>query len=321
MKKYITILFVILSSVVNAQSVGKKVIITQVPKTVPAGKIWKLERGKETIVQLNEGTLKNGTLCNALFLSRPGIVFSLNKGDYQNGEGYGILFKNFEKVQYTNDITYSITPISFVDKEFDLESLSTNAPEDVGTNELSFKAGEKVFVSTCFVTIELAEYNMSHADLEIERKKLAAIENEKKRLKANFKIPINPEKYVEPGTKPAFHDNLLSIIIFTSDGVLHKRPGKGFALDDESVWTMDLTTEEFNINSSNGIQKSYKVLDIEYDNTLNMQAFKLGNHEGKHTHNLNISWSNSSKQYSLLLSSIDQSEEYQFQNTQATKKQ
>lgn len=321
MKKYLIIVFVLISAFSNAQTVGKKIIVTQAPKTVPTGKVWKLERGKPTIVQLNEGTLNSGTLCNALFLSRPGLVFNINKGDYYKAVGFGIIFKEFEKVQYTNDITYSLTPISFVDKGFDLQDLSNNSPENVGTKEIVFKAGETVFVGSCFITVELTEYNMSAADLEIEKKKLAVIEKEKNRLKSNFKIPVNPERYVEPGTKPALKDSSLNLIVFSSDGVLHKRPGKGFALDDVSVWTMTLTIEDFELSSSNGINKSYKVLDIKYDDALRMQEFKLGDYEGKHTHNLSISWSNSSKQYSVLLIAVDRSEEYQFQNTQATKKQ
>jgi hypothetical protein len=321
MKKYLFIAFVFLYTFSNAQTQGKKIIITQAPKTVPAGKVWKLERGKPTIVQLNEGTLKSGTLCNALFLSRPGLVFNINKGDYYKAIGYGIIFKEFEKVQYTNDLTYTITPISFVDKDFDFQELSNDSPENIGTKEIEFKAGETVFVGSCFITVELTEYNMSAADLEIEKKKLAALEKEKNRLKSNFKIPINPEKYVEPGTKPELKDSSLNLIVFSSDGVLHKRPGKGFAFDDVSVWTMALNIEEFSLKSSNGINKTYKVLDIKYDDALRMQEFQLGDFEGKQTHTLHISWSNSSKQYSVLLTAVDRSEEYQFQNTEATKKQ
>lgn len=320
MKKYFTILFVLALGFANAQT-SKKVIITKSPKTVPQGKIWKLESNQTTIIQLNEGVLKSGTLCNAMFLSRPGIVFNINKGNYYEAEGYGIIFKDFEKVQYTNDVTYSIIPVSFVDKSFDLDELSSKAPENVGTNEIIFKAGETVFVGSCLVTIEVTEYNMSKADLEIEKKKQEAVEKERARLKSNFNIPINPEKYVEPGTRPILKDSLLTEIIFSSNGVMHKRPGKGFAFDDVSTWNMTLTIDDFVLKSSNGINKSYKLLDIKYDETMRMQEFKLGDYNGNRTHNLSISWSNSSNQYSVLLNSVDHSEEYQFQETQATSKQ
>ena len=52
-----------------------------------------------------------------------------------------------------------------------------------------------------------------------------------------------------------------------------------------------------------------------------MQKFVLGNSDNEVTHNLLISWSNSSNQYSLLLSSTDNTEEYQFQEVQSSDKQ
>lgn len=320
MKSYLLLTFTICAFYINAQTIGKKVIVTKVPKTVPAGKIWKLEREKLCIVQLSDGSLKSGTLCNAMFLSKPGVLFNINKGNYNNAESYRILFREFEKIQYTNDVTYSLIPISIVDKNFELSELSNNSPENVGSKEIIFKAGETVFVSDCLISIELTEYNMSQAEIGAEKKKLATIEKEKTKLKANFCIPINPEKYVASGTKPLYKDSLLNKIIFSSNGVLHRQPGKKWASDNESIWTMTLTIEDFELVSSNGINKSYKVLDIKYNDVLKMQEFQLGDYEGKHTHNLSISWSNSLKQYTVLLTAIDRSEEYQFQNTETTNK-
>lgn len=98
---------------------GKQIIITKRPKEVPVGKVWKVERGKETKIQVHKGTLNSGTLCNAMFLSRPGIVFNINKGDYYNPESFSIIFQSFEKVPYTNEYTYSLIPTSIVDKNFD----------------------------------------------------------------------------------------------------------------------------------------------------------------------------------------------------------
>lgn len=319
MKKSLLILLFFFSVFANAQT-GKKIIITKAPKTVPAGKVWKLERNKGTIVQVSDGTLKSGTLCNAMFLSRPSLIFNINKGDYYNAEGYGIVFKDFEKVQYTNDITYSITPISIVDKNFSLSDLTSNSPENVGSKEIIFRAGETVFVGECLTSIELIEYNMTQAELQIEKKKILEIEKEKNKLKANFNIPINPEKYVEPGTKPTLKDSLLKEIVFSSNGVLHKQPGKRAGYDDATTWTMTLTIDNFELSSSSGINKSYKVLNIKYDDALKMQAYQLGDIEGTPTHTLNVSWSNSSKQYLVILMANDRSEEYQFQSTQATNK-
>ena len=162
---------------------------------------------------------------------------------------------------------------------------------------------------------------MSKEELAIENKKKQAIAKERERLKANFNIPVNPEKYVEPGTKPELYDKSLSKIVFSSDAVLHRQPGKRFAADDVSVWTMTLTIDNFEVSSNKGINKNYKLLGITYDEALRMQAFKLGDNDGNATHTLNISWSKASNNYSVLLSAIDRSEEYQFQDTEATKKQ
>jgi hypothetical protein len=161
---------------------------------------------------------------------------------------------------------------------------------------------------------------MSQAEIAIEKEKLTAIEKEKNKLKVNFRIPINPNGYVTPGTKPFLKDSLFSKIIFSSNGVLHKQPGKKWGSDDVSTWAMTLTIDRFELNSSNGINKSYKILNIKYNEQLKMQEFELGTYEGNYTHNLDICWSNSLKQYTVLLTSIDYSEQYQFQNTQATSK-
>src|SRR5258708_33724522 len=104
MEKTFLFILIAFASFANAQTTGKKIIITQIPMTVPVGKVWKIQRNIPTIVQISDGTLNDGSLCNALFLSRPGIIFNINSGDYYNAVSYGIIFKDFEKVQYTNDI-------------------------------------------------------------------------------------------------------------------------------------------------------------------------------------------------------------------------
>ena len=320
MKIILSVFFCLAILSVSYGQVGKKVIVYKYIKKVPEGKVWKLERGKEAKVQVSDGTLNSGTFCNAMFLSRPGIVYNINKGDIFNAESFGIIIKSFEKVPYTNDITYLLVPNSFIDKNFELSELRAKKPEDVGMKEIVFRAGETVFVSNCLESIELSEYDMPKEELATENKKKQTIAKEKEELKSNFNIPVNTEKYVEPGTKPELHDKNLTKIVFTSNAVLHRQPGKRFAADDVSVWTMTLTIDKFEISSNNGIKKPYKVLDIAYDEAMRMQTFKLGDNNGNATHTLDVSWSNSSNNYSVILSAIDRSEEYQFQDTQATSK-
>ena len=298
----------------------KKVIVYTYPKKVPDGKVWKIESGKKTIVQLVEGSLQSGTFCNAMFLSRPGIVFNINKGDVYNAVSFGIIISDFEKIPYTNDYTYSITPTSIIDKNFELSELKVKKPEDVGTKEIVFYAGETVFVGNCIASIELTEYNMTKQQLMLEKRKEDLKIKEINALKAKLSIPVDPEKYVPTGTEPVLHDSNFSKLIFSSNAVLYRLPGKKFAADNNSIWTMTLTLNNFNLLSTTGISKSYKIIDIKYNSDLKMREFDLGDNLGNPTHKLNISWSNSSQKYNILLKSNEGSEEYQFQNTHSTEK-
>jgi hypothetical protein len=300
---------------------SKTVIVTPSPRTVPAGKVWKLQCNRPTKVQLHEGTLRSGTMCNGLFLSRPGLVFNVNKGYVPNAVSYGIVFKSFEKVPYTNEYTYTISPVAIVDKNFSLDELNEKKAEDVGVKEIVFRAGEVVFVATCVASIELTEYNMSATELAAAQKKSSAMAAAKKAVASNLTIPVNPEKYVAPGTKPVIHDKDFKTLNLKSTGVLHQRPGKPMALDDAAVFNFSLSADAVDIESQSGINKSYKVLGVKYNEEMKMQEFKLGDEAGSATHKLLVAWSNSSNGYMLLLNSVDKSEEYQFQETELVSKQ
>ena len=320
--KKITILFLAIFVCFSAiGQTNKNVIVTKTPKTVPTGKKWILEAGQTTRVQVSYGVLNSGSLCNALFLSSPRMVSNVNSGSIFEAESFMLIFKDPEKVPYTNDYTYELTIISIADKDFSVSDLQNNKPEDVGMKKIEFKAGESVFVGNCLESIELKEINMTQAELLEVKKKEDEINKANQEKLTNFQIPVNPEKYVEPGTKPEIQDSKLKRIVFSSSAVLHKQPGKGYALDDVSTWTLSLTADEFKLNSSNGIDKTYTVVKIEYDEQMRMQKFVLGNSDNEVTHNLLISWRNSSNQYSLLLSSTDNTEEYQFQEVQSSDKQ
>lgn len=313
MKKILLLLALVNFHVAFAQT-KKHVIIYSTPKKVPEGKVWKIERGEPIKVQVTDGTLSSGSYCNAMFLSNPGIIFNINKGDYFNAEGYAIIISGFEKVPYTNDRTFSITPLSVIDKDFKVSQLQYSDPKDVGDKEIVFRAGESVFVGGCFESIEVIETNPSKEDLLIEKKKKEEafrLQNDKK---SNFNIPVNPEKYVEKGTKPELHDKGLSAIDFSSNAVLWKKPGKGYSVDTSSKWSMQLNIDRLHILSTNGISKSYSVLQIKYDEDMRMQEFTLGDETGSATHTFEVAWSKSRNGYTVILSSIDNTEEYQFQD-------
>lgn len=319
--KQLLFFFLLICSLTAVGQVTKKIVITTSPRTVPAGKVWKLQCNRPTKVQLHEGTLRSGTMCNGLFLSRPGLVFNVNKGYVPNAVSYGVVFKSFEKVPYANEYTYSITPVAIVDKSFSLDELHEKKAEDVGVKEVVFRAGEVVFVATCMASIELTEYNMSTTEFAAAQKKASAAAAAKKAVASNLTIPVNPEKYVAPGTKPAIHDKDFKTLNLKSTGVLHQRPGRAMALDDAAVFNFSLSADAVDIESQSGINKSYKVLGIKYNEEMKMQEFRLGDEGGSATHKLLVAWSNESKSYILLLNSVDKSEEYQFQETELVSKQ
>jgi hypothetical protein len=188
-------LFLIVSYLVSLSiaygQVGEKVIIYKFPQKVPEGKVWKIERGKKIKIQVDEGTLNSGTFCNAMFLSRPGFIYNINKGDIYNAQSFGIIIKYFEKVPYTNDITFSIVPTSLIDKNFELSELQTTAPENLGMKEIVFHAGETVFVGNCLESIEVNEYDMTKEELAIENIKKLAI----------AKYPSEELRPIKPGNK------------------------------------------------------------------------------------------------------------------------
>lgn len=145
-------------SFMNGQEIDRKiVVITKEMKTVPAGKKWVLKSNTKVKIQVSDGSLQSGTVCNASFLSNPHMAGSIYKGDYRNSMGYGFFFTKIEKAPFTNDNIYSLYPISFFDKSFTLSQLNYMKPENIGISILQFSAGETVFVGNCIEAIELIE--------------------------------------------------------------------------------------------------------------------------------------------------------------------
>jgi|ERR1035437_1654302 hypothetical protein len=319
MKSLTICILTFLICITSIGQINKPIIVTKSPKIVPTGKKWILQSGIKTRVQVSYGVLNSGSFCNAIFRSTPRIISSVNRGNTFNAESYVLIFQEPEKVPYTNDYTYDLIIISIADKNFSIDDLQQKSPDEVGTNKIEFKGGESVFVGNCLESIELQEINMTQTELLEIKKKNDEINKANQLILSNFNIPVNPEKYVESGTKPEIHDSKLKSIIFSSSAVIFKRPSKVPALDDVSTWTLTLSADKFTLQSSNGIDKKYTVIKIEYDEQMKMQKFTLGNSDKEITHNLLISWSNN--RYTLILNSTDNTEEYQFQEVQSTDKQ
>src|SRR5436189_4956331 len=114
-------------------------------------------------------------MCNALFLSNPRIIMNINCGNINHSEPFSVVFKNVEKIPYTNNYTYDLIPVSFVDKDFSVSDFKYKSPEEVGVRKLFFKSGESVFVANCLESIEMIEVNMTSQELADEKKKQAEI--------------------------------------------------------------------------------------------------------------------------------------------------
>lgn len=320
--KKLMLLLIIASiwSIVNGQT-NRKIIITQSIATVPEGKKWILESAARTRIQVTDGVLRRGSFCNAIFCSNPRMIGSISRGNIFKSESYALIFKDLEKVNYTNEHTFELTIISIVDKDFSPNDLHKKTAEEVGMNKIVFMAGETVFVGKCLESIEVKEMDMTHLDI-LEMKRKEEVANKALNLKlSNFQIPVTPDEYIEPETKPEIHDDNLRSIVFTSSGVLFKKPGEGFKVDNVSIWTIKLTPTNLSMKSSTGVTKSYSVIKMEFDKKMRSLKVILGETSNESTHYLLASWDNSSNEYSLVLKSFDESEEFQFQEVQSTEKQ
>ena len=295
------------------QATGTKTVrVTQSPKTVPPGKKWILETNKEVKVQFSSLLHQSGSRCNALFLSNPRMVMSIRKGDLFKSEGFMVLFKDAEKVPYTNDITYTLTPIAFVDKDFSVAEFQYKKPEEVGVKKLVFNSGEKAFVWDCLESIEMIEVDMTMQELVEERKKQSELKRTEMSKLKNFSIPISPETRPATGIKPPLKDSLIDYVVFESPSVVFRtRNGRG-GLDDVHKWVLTLTQNTFEMKSGT-FDETYDVLGANYDEQLQMQEFQLADQAGKLTHKLHLGYRKSMESYAVLMGSLDNKDDYQFQ--------
>lgn len=155
----------------------RKVIITKFVKTVPSGKKWILKKGEESVVQVSEGSLQSGTLCNATVFSRPGFVASIYKGNILSHKAFAIVIKSIEKVPYANDYTFKILPNSILD-ENEIRMFETNGPAGLGSEVVEFIAGETVYVSSCLESLELIEVD----DLGRKKEQAAIKQTDSKKI-------------------------------------------------------------------------------------------------------------------------------------------
>ena len=154
MKRILCFMFIILS--LNSFTQNKKkvkqekaetVIIGRSPQEVPLDKEWIIKINKPTIVQIEEEKLEQ--MHEYSFLEPQQKLLAICEGEYlHRNHVYCIVYnyKDVKKIPYTNEETYSLTPI----KIFDIKS---NEEQD----NLEFFGGQKVFVITDLISIEASE--------------------------------------------------------------------------------------------------------------------------------------------------------------------
>lgn len=169
------IIIILLSPLI---STGQEIItLSKYPQQVPAGKKWVLKTDQELLVEVSYGVLNTGSMCNARFLSTPGILAGVVEGEYgRPNEVYGLLFKDASKAAYYNNQTFSLVPVAIVNSDFNLSELRTKSPENIGFRSISFLPDQKVFVGECLNSIQLIELNLTKQELQ-------AIEDEKRKIR------------------------------------------------------------------------------------------------------------------------------------------
>ena len=139
----------------------KTVLITKSSVIVPEGKRWSLVADIPTRIQISNGSLQSGTMCNANLLSSPNIITSINKGSRFNPELFGIIFKQLDKIPYTNQNTFEITPIFFTGRNFSIYDLQRQKIEDSEKKSVEFLEGDTLYVGNCLESIEMIETSLT----------------------------------------------------------------------------------------------------------------------------------------------------------------
>ncbi|HPI29665.1 MAG: hypothetical protein KBA43_02975 [Paludibacteraceae bacterium] len=307
MKNIYTIIFVSLTITVLGQT--NQAVVKENWKTVPYGKKWVINTNKSIVCMASTSIHKSGSDCYELYFSTPQLFSYINsceidnRGEMINIKTFSFVFSGSHEVESG---FYEFTPITIIDKNISLSDLRINKPEDLGLKQLIFKSGEKVFVSGCIEALFIDEENMTTQDfIQQEEEK---IDKAKK-----FSIPVHPEKYVTPGTKPILKDSLFKYVVFECMGVLSNNKNQKSVYNDTQKWTLTLSQKMFEIKSFDKTE-SYTVLDSRYDEQTKSQEFQLADYSGQFTHKLNLSYIYSLKTYIIVFGSENNSWEFQFQN-------
>lgn len=157
---------------------GQTIIISTQPQKVPQGEKWTLTTQMQPLIEVNEGTLNSGTLCNAKILSNPKSVQAILEGEYgRPNKAYGINFNGLSKVAYTNDLTYKVSSISsFSCYDYNATNQDNRSSEKT---VITFLPGQIVYVMGCLESIQMTESILSQNELtELKKKEILKKQNE-----------------------------------------------------------------------------------------------------------------------------------------------
>lgn len=166
----------------SAQQPTRNVVLNYQTQSVPYLKKWVIKSNDIIKVELRNGTFDAGTPCNGFFLSNPRMLFNIRKSNSLGQFSYGVIFSKPEKVPFTNEFTYSITTVRFVDVNgFSPYDFQGKSIDDIGVAALEFYPGDKISVDNCLQGLEIMEYDIT-AEEALKAKERAKKEYEVQQL-------------------------------------------------------------------------------------------------------------------------------------------
>ncbi|WP_291913394.1 hypothetical protein [Chitinophaga sp. CB10] len=176
----------------------KNITIVGAAQTVPAGKKWVIPINRKLQVEVPDGALQSGTLCNAALLTKNGSIGLVGAGPnpYAPLNIYQINISGVERAAFSGSNVLAVTPASFSWKSYE-----TNAVATISQN-LVFYEQDNVSVKECLLAIQAFEYNLTPAEVkQLQATRNAAI---KKAAAKNTEKEETPDERVERYAREAY---------------------------------------------------------------------------------------------------------------------
>ena len=126
--------------------------------TVPIGQKWIIKNNTNTLIEVSEGVLNSGSMCNARFLSKPHQLDLIEVKDENNIANYlSLQFSNFERPIGSNLYTYQV----YIDK---IEIVKGKNTGKIFQGDYEIYQGQKIRVLGCINKIEVIETPLSEVD-------------------------------------------------------------------------------------------------------------------------------------------------------------